>query len=315
MMPEADAPVAVSAVVPCYDRMALLERTLAALAAQRLPGGEAPEIVVADNHPDAPARALAARFGAVHVAAAPHRNIAAARNRGVAAARGRYIAFIDDDEAPEPGCLAAHFALLERTGADASFGPKEPAFETGAPPEWDPEGHYFRTDLGLPEGAVLDPLAWWHGGGRGMGAGNSMMRRATCLAGPAPFDEVLGRAGGEDTELLFRLARQGRRFLWCPSARVVEMNLAGRLSADYMRARLARSARHGAIFRVMHARRPVLARLAVWGVGLGQVAVHGALWALARGGPPARRMRHRFGVAKGLGKLGLGTGLDFVREG
>ncbi|WP_051212211.1 glycosyltransferase family 2 protein [Rubritepida flocculans] len=310
-----EPPPILSVVVPCFDRMELLARSLAAIADQRLPGGQGFEIVVADNHPDSPARALAARFGAVHVAAAPHRNIAAARNRGVAAARGRYIAFIDDDEAPEPGCLAAHLALLERSGADASFGPKEPAFETGAPPDWDPEGHYFRTDLGLPEGAVLDPLAWWHGGGRGMGAGNSMMRRATCLAGPAPFDEVLGRAGGEDTELLFRLARQGRRFLWCPAARVVEMNLAGRLSADYMRARLGRSARHGAIHRVRSARWPWLTRLAVWTLGLGQAAVHGALWALTAGGPPARRMRHRFGVAKGLGKLGLGTGLDFVREG
>jgi hypothetical protein len=315
MTTEPDATVTVSAVVPCFDRMDLLSRTLEALAAQRLPAGVTLELVVADNHPEARARALAARFGAVHVAATPHRNIAAARNQGVVAARGRYIAFIDDDEAPEPGCLAAHLALLERTAADASFGPKEPAFETGAPPDWDPEGYYFRADLGLTDGTALDPLAWWHSGGRGLGAGNSMMRRATCLAEPRPFNEELGRAGGEDTELLFRLARQGRRFLWCAGARVVEMNLAGRLSPGYMRDRLARSARHAAMYRMMYATRPVLTRLGIWTIGLGQVVVHGTLALLLRGGPRPRWMKHRLGIAKGFGKLGLGQGLDFVREG
>lgn len=315
MMPKPDTEVTLSAVVPCFDRMDLLARTLGALAAQRLPEGATLEVIVADNHPEARAREVAARSGAVHVAALPHRNIAAARNRGVEAARGRYIAFVDDDEAPEPDCLAAHLALLERTGADASFGPKDPAFETGAPPDWDPEGYYFRADLGLPDGTVLDPLAWWHGGGRGLGTGNSVMRRATCLADPQPFHEELGRAGGEDTELLFRLARRGRRFVWCAGARVVEMNLAGRLTPDYMRDRLARSARHGAMYRMMYARSRLLTRLSIWAIGLGQVVVHGALGLLARGGPPERRMRHRFGVAKGLGKLGFGQGLDFVREG
>jgi glycosyltransferase involved in cell wall biosynthesis len=315
MTPAPDAAVTVSAVVPCFDRMDLLSRTLEALVAQRLPGGATVEVVVADNHPEAHAREVAARFGAVHVAATPHRNIAAARNRGVEAARGRFIAFIDDDEAPEPGCLAAHLALLERTGADASFGPKEPAFETGAPPAWDPQGYYFRADLGLPDATPLDPLAWWHAGGRGLGAGNSMMRRATCLPGAAPFHEELGRAGGEDTELLFRLARQGRRFVWCAGARVVEMNLAGRLSPEYMRARLARSARHSAMYRLMYATHPLMTRLGIWTIGLGQVAVHGTLGLLLAGAAPSRRVRHRLGLAKGLGKLGFGQGLDFVREG
>jgi glycosyltransferase involved in cell wall biosynthesis len=315
MMPESDAAVTASVVVPCFDRMDLLSRTLEALAAQRLPAGTAMEVIVADNHPEARAREVAARFGAVHVAARPHRNIAAARNRGVEAARGRYIAFIDDDEAPEPDCIAAHLALLERTGADASFGPKEPAFETGAPPDWDPQGYYFRADLGLPDGTALDPLAWWHGGGRGLGTGNSMMRRATCLAEPLPFHEELGRAGGEDTELLFRLARQGRRFVWCAGARVVEMNLAGRLTPDYMRDRLARSARHSAMYRMMYATHPIVTRLGIWTIGLGQVVVHGTLGVLLAGAAPSRRVRHRLGLAKGLGKLGLGQGLDFVREG
>lgn len=310
--------VTLSLVVPCFDRMELLERTLEATAAQVLPEGVEWEVIVADNHPDALARPLVERFAARgnfrHVAATPHRNIAAARNRGVAAARGDFIGFVDDDEAPAPGCLAAHLACLERTGADASFGPKDPVFEAGAPPDWDPEGHYFRVALDLPPDTPLHPLDWWHAGGRGLGTGNSMMRRATCLAGERPFDEELGRAGGEDTLLIFALAKQGRRFVWCAEAVVVEMNLSGRLTPEYMMARLGRSASHSAVFRVKVSDRPWLTRLGVWGIGLGQLGVHGLLYLAKRRGPEAAWMRHRFGIAKGLGKLGLGPGMDFVRE-
>jgi len=308
-----------SVVVPCHDRMDLLARTLQALAAQRLPAGVAWEVVVADNHPELLAKPLVERFaGPVpfrHAPATPHRNIAAARNRGVAAAKGEFIAFVDDDEAPEPGCLAAHLAALERTGADASFGPKLPVFEGGAAPDWDPEGNFFRTDLALPADTRLNPLDWWHAGGRGVGTGNSMLRRATCLPGLSPFNETLGRAGGEDTLLFFTLAKQGRHFVWTPEARVQEVNQRGRLSADYMRARLARSARHSALFRAAVSERKWLAWAMAWAIGAAQVAVHGALYLLKRSGPPAAWMRHRFGIAKGLGKLGVGTGLDFVREG
>lgn len=311
-------PPRLSVVIPCHDRMDLLARTLHALAAQRLPEGTDWEVVVADNHPDALARPLVEGFAAPvpfrHVVATPHRNIAAARNRGVAAARGEFIAFVDDDEAPEEGCLAAHLAALERTGADASFGPKFPVFEGGAAPDWDPEGEYFRTDLGLPADTRLNPLDWWHAGGRGVGTGNSMLRRATCLVGDTPFNETLGRAGGEDTLLFFTLAKQGRHFIWTPDARVEEMNQRGRLTPDYMRARLARSARHSALFRAAVSERKWAAWAMAWGIGAAQVAVHAPLYLLKRRGPPSAWMRHRFGIAKGLGKLGLGADLDFVRE-
>lgn len=311
-------PPRLSVVVPCHDRMGLLARTLHALAAQRLPDGTEWEVVVADNHPDALARPLVEGLVAPvpfrHVAAEPHRNIAAARNRGVAAAGGEFIAFVDDDEAPEPACLAAHLAALERTGADASFGPKFPVFEGGAAPDWDPAGDYFRTDLALPADTRLNPLDWWHAGGRGVGTGNSLLRRATCLVGDAPFNETLGRAGGEDTLLFFTLAKQGRHFIWTPDARVQEVNQRGRISPDYMRARLARSARHSALFRAAVSDRRWAAWAMAWGIGAAQVAVHAPLYLLKRRGPPSAWMRHRFGIAKGLGKLGLGADLDFVRE-
>lgn len=310
-MPSSPPKVAdVSVVVPCYDRIELLERTLRACLAQRPPPGLTWEIVVADNHPQRLARGLVADLagaGPVRHVEAGERNIAAARNRGVAAARGGLIAFVDDDEAPEPGWLAAHFTCLHRTGADASFGPKYPVFEGGAAPDWDPDGTFYTTDFRLPAGHEIRPLDWWPPQARGLGTGNSMLRRATCLAGPEPFDEVFGRSGGEDTLLLLGLAKHGRRFVWCPDAKVTEFNERGRLSPTYMRQRVTRSARHSAAVRLRISDRKLLTRLGTGAVGLAQLGLYGLLWAATR------QSRHAMKVGKGLGKLGFAA-LEFVPE-
>ena len=299
---------AISVVIPCYDRLALLERTLRACFAQQV--DVAWDIVVADNHPGRLAAPLLATLRSpvpLHHVAAGERNIATARNRGIAEAQGALIAFVDDDEAPEPGWLGAHQACLQRTGADASFGPKYPVFEGGAAPAWDPSGAFYTTDFGLPADTEIRPLDWWPPQARGLGTGNSMLRRATCLAGAAPFDEVFGRAGGEDTRLLLGLSKAGRRFVWCPDAKVSEYNEAGRLSAAYMARRVQRSARHSAAVRLAISDRKLLTRLGTAAIGLAQLGVYGAAWAATR------QPRHAMKLSKGLGKLGIGE-LDFVPE-
>ncbi len=307
------AALEVSVVIPCYDRLDLLERSLRACFAQRVPAMLGWEIIVADNHAGQLAAALVGRLAAIspvplrHVPA-PARNIALARNRGVAAAGGRLIGFVDDDEAPEADWLAAHHACLMRTGADASFGPKYPEFEGGAPPAWDPQGWFYTVDFAMPQDDEIKPLDWWQSGGRGLGAGNSMLVRARCLSGPRPFDEDYGRTGGEDTRLFFGLAREGRRFVWCPQAKVREFHMASRLEAGYMQARLARSARHSAQCRLWVSRNRLVTRLGTLSVGVAQLCVHGALWLMTR------RVRHRFGISKGLGKIAPGARLDFVPE-
>jgi glycosyltransferase involved in cell wall biosynthesis len=308
----------VSVVIVCFDRMALLERTLRACFAQVMPEGASWEIVVADNHPDELAAELIARLDSPvplrRVPARPVRNIARARNVGVAAARGRLVAFVDDDEAPEPDWLANHMACLKRTGADASFGPKYPIFEDGAAPNWDPKGWFFTVDFKMKQDAEIRPLDWSLRGGRGLGTGNSMLRVATCLAGEATFDENYGRTGGEDTRLFFDLAKKGRRFVWCPSARVIEFNMRERASPDYMLARLRRSAQHSATCRLAVSDNRLIARAGIVGVGLAQVVVHGILSMVSWRASAARQVKHRFGVAKGLGKLGFAPPLDFIPE-
>jgi len=309
--------LSMSVIVPCYDRMALLERTLRACFAQCMPADAGWEILVCDNHPDRLAEPLIAALQPasrvpLRYVPAPARNIARARNVGVAAARGRYIAFVDDDEAPAPGWLASYYHCLERTGADAAFGPKFPVFEAGHPPAWDPQALHYTTDFAVPADTQIGRVGR---SGRVLGAGNSCMRVATCLAVRNPFNEVIGAADGEDTELYFRLLKAGRRFVWCPDAVVHEAMSERRASYDYMHTRLKRGSRTSARCRISASDHKLATHAMLLAVGLAQVVVHGSLLIATGEIFNKNRVRHRLGIARGLGKLTyLSARVDFIPE-
>ncbi len=313
----AQSEIAISIIVPCFDRLDLLERTVRACFRQQMSHDLGWEILVCDNHPEQLARvrvlALIAEAPVpLRYLPAPARNIARARNVGVAAARGRLIAFVDDDEAPEPGWLAAYYECLERTGADAAFGPKYPVFPDGKPPAWDPEAIYYTTDFKVPADTTIGRTGRW---GRALGCGNSCMRVATCLNEPKPFDEDLGRADGEDALLYFRLLRAGRRFVWCPDAVVREAQPASRLTYAYMEARLKRGSRTASRCRMKVSQRPLATHTMLVAAGVAQVIGHGALLLLTGDLFQPLRVAHRLGIARGLGKLTYrGGDTDFIAE-
>jgi glycosyltransferase involved in cell wall biosynthesis len=309
--------IAVSVIVPCYDRIVLLERTLRACFSQRLPDGLGWEILVADNHAEERARDLVAALAAqapvtLRHLPAPARNIARARNVGVAAARGRYIGFVDDDEAPDPGWLEQYYACLERTGADAAFGPKIPVFSTGAPPDWDPAGAYFMRDFGVPADTSIGRTARR---GRALGAGNSFMRVATCLDEEKPFNERIGMADGEDAELYFRLLKDGRRFVWCPGAVVREVMPESRMNYAYIHANLERGSRTSARCRMNASDHKLATHALLLAAGAAQLAIHGILYVLTGEFRNPLRVKHRLGMARGRGKLTYRSGwVDFIDE-
>jgi succinoglycan biosynthesis protein ExoM len=317
-MPDmANSVTAVSVMIPCFDRIPLLERTLRAVFTQSLPEGLGWEILVCDNHPDALSRPLVESLQPLspvplRYLPAPARNIARARNVGVAAATGRYMAFIDDDEAPDPGWLASYYACLERTGADAAFGPKYPVFPTGQPPSWDPQATNYKTDFEVPADTQIGRVG---GSGRVLGTGNSFMRMATCLNEPKPFNEQIGAADGEDAELYFRLLKAGRRFVWCPDATVQEIMLESRLNYTYIRLRLKRGSQTSARCRLSVSDNKLATHALLHAAGLAQIAVHGALFVLTGEVLTQNRVVHRLGIARGLGKLTYRHGfLGFIEE-
>ena len=108
----------ISIVIPTYRRPEMLRRALASCLVQQ-DGGIGFEIVVVDNDAAGSARPVVAAM-AQHSAvplryvAEPRPGISHARNSGIANAQGRYLAFLDDDEAADPGWLAAFLRSEER---------------------------------------------------------------------------------------------------------------------------------------------------------------------------------------------------------
>ena len=308
-----------SVVILSYDRVHLLERTLTACLADRTADDLAWEIVVVDNHPDKLAERLVARLA--QVAPAPisylsdaRRNVSIVRNLGIAKARGRYVAFIDDDEAPQAGWLKELVAGLDRTGADAAFGPKYPEFESGKPPSWDKDGWRYTLDLQMRQDEPIHLFGRLRKKGKGLGSGNAAFRVATCFDIPEPFSVAFGDGNGEDTHLLFRLALAGKRFVWEPAAKVVEFIETDRAKASYMVTRMKRGSQHYAASRIATSDRRRYMQLRVSLLGLAQIAVHASLFVISGEWFLPDRFDHRIGMAKGLGKLTWRAPIGFIDE-
>ena len=310
--------IAISVVVLSYDRVHLLRRTLTEGLKQAMPTGLAYEFIVVDNHPEQLAKDLVAELArsgaAIRYLADPRRNISIVRNKGIAAARGIYVAFIDDDEAPEPGWLTALHACLERTGADAAFGPKLPLFESGNAPEWDPQAWLYTLDFRLPADAPIEMFGRFRRKGKGLGSGNAAFRVASCFDTPEPFSVAFGDANGEDTQLLFRLALAGRRFVWCPDAIIKEFIETERTNPHYMVTRMKRGSQHYAASRINTSDNPGATRLKVMGLGLAQFGVHAGLFVVSGEWLGRTSFDHRIGMAKGLGKLSYRVPIGFIAE-
>ena len=149
--------------------------------------------------------------------------VAAVRNRALDETTERdLLIFIDDDEEPEPGWLAALVGLWASTGCQAVAGPVIPVYEV-EPEAWVRQGEFFvrRT---WPTGTV-----------RPVAASNCLLldlgfvRRAGLR-----FDEAFGATGGEDTLFTRRLSAAGGVIRWCDEARVRDHVPASRLTRPWI---------------------------------------------------------------------------------
>jgi hypothetical protein len=87
------------------------------------------------------------------------------------------------------------------------------------------------------------------------------------------------------------------------------------MSFAYMRARLYRGSRTSARCRMHASDRKLATHAMITAVGLAQVAAHGVLFVLTGEFLNANRVRHRLGLARGLGKLTYRRGqVDFIAE-
>ena len=134
------------------------------------------------------------------------------------------LAFIDDDETPGPGWLAALVATRDRHGADAVAGPVVSRYDGNLDP-WVQAGGYFDREhhQGRRDGSVLTRAA----------SNNLLLDLNTVRRLGVRFDDAYGLSGGEDSLFTETLTQRGATIRWSSAAAVNDNLPAERLTRKY----------------------------------------------------------------------------------
>lgn len=202
--------------VATYRRPDRLSELLDGLARLRFELSPSPEIVVivADNDADRSAEPICRRRDGrpwpMRYQVVERRGIPFVRNRILAELPddADLVAFIDDDEVPDPAWLDRLLAAQQAFAADVVAGPVLPRLPNAAP-DWVERGRFFERPR-RPTGSPLETAA----------TNNVLVRRGALPAGPC-FDPRFVPQG-EDSHLFRQLARSGHRLVWCDEAVVYE---------------------------------------------------------------------------------------------
>lgn len=226
---EVEAREAVTVAICTYQRPQGLQRALDGLWKQTgLPLTDVAVIVV-DNDPAASARPVAERDipppgWTLRYVVEKRPGVASARNRCLREARTELIAFVDDDEVPEPFWLAALLETKKNTGGDAVFGPVISRFET-SPPSW----MSGSTAHKRPSHRTGRVIGWEHAR-----TGNVLLGRSLVHLAGGEFDNRFSTTGGEDALFFARAAFAGAKLIWCEEAVVNEDVPASRMRLTWI---------------------------------------------------------------------------------
>ena len=228
MTPQAaETPVAglplLALCIPTFRRNTLLRECLQAAAALVPPPGHRVEIFIADNDGAGGARSVVEALRPdlpfpLHYLVEPARGLSAVRNRLLDAAVERgaeHIAFLDDDERPEPAWLECLAAGLQTRAADVATGPVTSMGESGT---------VLSTGRDQPSGS--EP--------RHVACNNVLFMGKLAAEQGLRFDRRFDFVGGEDFDFFERSRQLGNRHAWIAEARVIETLPAERLTARYL---------------------------------------------------------------------------------
>ena len=234
-MNQADSPTSahdiVSVCICTFRRPEGVVKAINSVIAQQVPAGWQIEIVVVDNDRNsivgesikqAFAQTPDSVLRLVYVVE-EQPGVSFARNRCLKEAQGSLIAFIDDDEQATPLWLVRMMAQMEKSDADAVFGPVVSEYST-APPDWLVKCA-IQDRLRFPSGKVI---AW--GDTR---TGNVLFRRSL-LVKVKQFDSRFAKTGSEDTFFFYQAASNGARLVWCDDAIVLEYVPPERMSRQWV---------------------------------------------------------------------------------
>lgn len=222
-----------------YRRPNGLARLLTALDRQIFERSPTPELtlLVVDNDPEGSAApvcevARATLTIPVEYRLESRRGIPYARNAAVehVGASADLIAFVDDDEVPEPSWLDALITAQADYQADVVTGPVIAEFED-PPPAWVVKGGFFNRER-RPTGSQVTVAR----------TGNVLIRTSVFGAMHPAFDERLALTGGSDTHFFLRVWRAGFKLIWADDAIIREWVVGSRITVPYV---LRRSYRIG----------------------------------------------------------------------
>lgn len=198
-----------SVIVPTYRRLEALSTCLHALAGQAYPPDRFEVVVVDDGSEVSPAavvKAFRERLS-VTVVSQPHAGPGKARNAGAERAGGEFLAFTDDDCAPDPHWLPRLAARFATTPGHLIGGRTVNAL---------PRNRYSAASqllvqylYGYYNADATHPSFFT--------SNNMALPRHTFLA-IGGFDSMLTRAAGEDRELCDRWHHLGHGLAYAPEA-------------------------------------------------------------------------------------------------
>lgn len=154
----------------------------------------------------------------------PRRGIPFARNKAVAVSKhtANFIAFIDDDEVPEPNWLDELIRVQREHNADVVTGPVLPHFME-KPPSWIVSGKFFERQR-YPTGCQRDRAY----------TSNVLFRTEIFDKLDPIFDERLAMTGSSDAHFSRRVHQAGYTILWANEAIVHDWLPASRVNGRWI---------------------------------------------------------------------------------
>jgi len=280
-----------------YKRPDGIQSLLNALT--QLQDGSGIEICVVDNDAAGEGAAVCHSLPAdypftVHAMVEPQAGISPARNKVVSHAltlNPDYLAFLDDDERPEPQWLSELLRVQSTTGADVVGGPTLSEFPADVPDSVR-RNPYFGADLGFADGQSCQLQA----------AGNFLIKSEVIQTmAPTFFHPAFAHSGGEDLAFFTQLAKNGASMHWAAKAIVHETVPANRLTRGWMKSRVVNIA--NSRVRVMQMLEPGPLQAAIRAlktIALGTVAALSSVIAIVL---PTKREQARMLRWKFWGKL------------
>jgi succinoglycan biosynthesis protein ExoM len=218
----------ISVCICTYKRPDLLCHLLKKLQHQETSNLFTYSAVVVDNDANKTAEATVADLQKTSVIRIdyfdePVQNIALARNKAVDNASGNYIAFIDDDEFPEPTWLLNLYKSITSYKSDGVLGPVRPHYPDSCP-DW-----LIKSKLCERSEHQTGTAMHW-GDTR---TGNVLLDQKIFKDSHNRFGQEFGRTGGEDIEFFKKMMEAGKVFVWCNEAPAYETVPPERWTKDF----------------------------------------------------------------------------------